>query len=828
MNGSPGRTFSIGLQAGRLEGVALPDLLWALCRAGKTGVVRFLHKHLEKKVYLDAGNIVFAGSNARDDRLGDQLLRQGRISLNDLDAAVEQIGSGKRIGTLLVEQGALTPEDLVAGVLTQVKRIVLELFEWEEGEYHFEEGPLPTEELITLNISTGELLLSGIRSILSFARIRRSVGTPRTMYGLCEGWRDSLDGVRLSEGEELLIVRLEQGDESVEGLCREVFLSNFEIFQTLWGLKVLGVVEEKVSLAESGEAEWQGSLAETHFADVLVGVAHRGETGILHVSQRMRERTFHFQDGLCVFATSNDTDDGLIAYLLRRGVISLNDREETAKRLLSNKRVGTILRELGVIDERDLEEMVRQQLSEIVYDTFRWSDGDFAFYPGVLPSNEEIKLDTPVESLVAGGIRRVPSWTRVIEGCGGMNYRLSLSERYLDVLDGLDAGAEEWQVVNALKEPRAAREIAAEVALPDFRVCQILWTLRVLRAVEFAPLGQEVQANDGPAQSIPVDIVELDRPPLVEQPVEEEALYVEVVEDDAYEAEDHAGDEEAPAGESVELETAPHEPEPVEAATDEGESLTVDVIDENEEPVATEADGTSATIPVHEESEEAVEISVAHAGTDDEVQDEFDQADDLEEAEDHTVELASDEQADEDLEVEVVDSDFAADDDAEDESAVDPQVQELEDSTRTMRMSREDVDAALRGPADDEDFGEQGFEWEPPEDLDLSISRFNAMQRLVYRTVRSEVGAGAANFIRSCCDEDSGPNPIEGAELHSDGTWDSEGLRRQVVEHRIEDPWELYRQLIDRELDVLRSHVGEAKIVELQRQVEKVSDTHAP
>ncbi|NIM62295.1 MAG: hypothetical protein GTO30_11715, partial [Acidobacteria bacterium] len=73
--------------------------------------------------------------------------------------------------------------------------------------------------------------------------------------------------------------------------------------------------------------------------------------------------------------------------------------------------------------------------------------------------------------------------------------------------------------------------------------------------------------------------------------------------------------------------------------------------------------------------------------------------------------------------------------------------------------------------------------------MDQSISAFNAMQRLVYRTVRSEVGAGAANFIRACCDDDA-PGIIEGTELQSDGTWDNEGLRRQVVENRIEDPWE--------------------------------------
>jgi len=31
----------------------------------------------------------------------------------------------------------------------------------------------------------------------------------------------------------------------IEDLCREVFLSNFEIYQTLWALNVLGVVEER-------------------------------------------------------------------------------------------------------------------------------------------------------------------------------------------------------------------------------------------------------------------------------------------------------------------------------------------------------------------------------------------------------------------------------------------------------------------------------------------------------------------------------------------------------------------------------------------------------
>ncbi|MCH7781403.1 MAG: DUF4388 domain-containing protein, partial [Acidobacteria bacterium] len=693
-----------------------------------TGQIHFDYKEVRKTVYLDKGRIVFAGSNRQDDRLGELLLRQGRITLADLEHAASQIHTGKRIGTLLVESGALSPEHLVDGVLVQVKRTVLELFDWEEGEYRFEEGPLPTEELITLNMSTGELLLSGIRSIRSFVRIRRSVGTPRTMYRLSDDWREALDGVRLSEGEELLVVRLEQGDESVEGLCREVFLSNFEIYQTLWGLKVLGAVEQKVSLAESGDAEWQGSLAENHFADVLLGVAHRGVTGILHVIRGMRERTFHFRDGHCVFATSNDTDDGLIAYLLRRGVISLSDREETAKRMLSNKRVGTILRELGVIDDRDLEEMVRQQLSEVVYDTFRWDEGDFAFYEGELPSHEEITLDTPIESLVAEGIRRVTSWTRVMEGCGGMDHQLSLSEKYLDVLDGLDAGAEEWKVVNALKEPQPAREVAASVDLPDFRVCQILWTLRVLEAIELSSLEAQVVEEREPAESISVDVVDLDCQPVLAEESAEEPVTV------------HVGDEEPDsAGKNLDEPEAGHEDSP-------------------------ESDEAPTEIPVREQSGESVEIEVRHAETDDTPDEKVRVTLDESEIEEY-----------EDLEVEVLDTEPEKEPEhvveavSEDDVPIeDPHRRELEESARTMRLSREEVDAAIRTPPDDATDEPSG--WEPPADLEKMILRFNAMQRLVYRTVRSEVGAGAANFIRACCDEDT-PNIVEDTELQSDGTW---------------------------------------------------------
>jgi hypothetical protein len=702
--------FAPALQAGRLEGISIPDLLWAFCQQERTGTLRVACGGNEKTVYFESGQIVFAASSHPDDRLGERLLRQGIITLDQLIDAVMQLHTGKRLGALLVEAGSLEPEQLVGGVLSQVEAIVLDLFTWDEGDYSFDEGPLPTDEVVTLGMKTGEILLKGIRNIRSFGRIRQNVGPSHTCYGLAPRWRESLEGIDLSASDELLLDCLRQGDVRVEVLCREVLLSNFEIYQTLMGLKILGAVLVRDSLAESpAVSSMKGGLSDVSFADLLVSLSRSKSTGVLYVSRQNHERTFHLAAGRCVFATSNNPEDGLIAYLLRRGVISLSDCDETSRRLLSNKRVGTILRDMGVIDDADLREMVKQQISEIVFDTFRWDDAYFAFVEGELPSNEEITLEESLDRLVAGGLRRVTSWDRVSRGCGSMDTRIQLTASFLDVLDGMGAGPEEWQVVTALKEPRSPRELCSLLELSDFRLFQILWALRALGAVEQLP---EIETEPEPAT--------------VEQAIEQEI--------------------EREIEQKIEQKIEPRK---------------IEVVDLDEQP---SPDATQVI------SRELVEEYIAQR---------------VEEPE-------------------------------EVETTVEAVPEPSPDATQVI--SREMVDRSLAEPA-----------FEPPSDVDGLIERFNSTQRLVYRAIRSEVGAGAVNFIRSCCEQISPepPESLRGAELQADGAWSADDLKRAIMEQRISDPWTDYQKLIEIELDVLREYLGEERALELQRRLDEVGSQTA-
>jgi len=853
------------LRAGRLEGISFPDLLWALCRRRSTGVLRIALGSAEKSLYLDRGRIVFASSSDLNDRLGELFLREGRVTLDRLELALGRLHTGKRLGTLLVESGALTADQLVQGVVAQVERIVLSLFVVEEGDYRFEEGPLPSEEVITLGMRTGELLLRGIRQIRSFGRIRRSVGGAQKVYGVTDTWRGVAEGLHLTAGEQQLLDRLRSGDVSIETLCRDVYLSNFEIYQTLLGFRVLGLVEEREPpRGPVGDATWNGVLGDEGFAELLVRLGRSGDTGVLYVTRGGQERTFHVSGGRCVFATSNEPDDGLVAYLLRRGVISLADREETAKRLLSNKRVGTILREIGVIDERDLREMVRRQLSEIVFDTFRWANADYSFVRGSLPTIEEITLEESLEALVSAGLRRIDSWSRVWNGCGGLETVLDLRPTYLSVLDSMQAGADEWQILAALKEPRTPREICRGSELGDFRVCQILWTLRILGAVGTASAESSAErpvttgsrdtavgcaapdldsadpwadapiaaSEPSPFLGAPVcaePIVDDDDAPR-DIPPQDEPLRIEIVREDAA-CLDPWADAPIEASEPPPVLDAPVYAEPIV----DGDAAPADN-SPPDEPLRFEIDREAAAafdrrapVPTAWADEDfgapadtrldATQLisreALENALRGDSAQERgYDGGESIDATQVISPDVLDAAQAD----LAATDSDCAAQ--PEDTGPI---------SHADLAVS---LEATLGPPVEARRVDRpvlNGEAWAAPVELDETLDRFNAAHRLVYRAVRSEIGAGATNFLRATCIQRAPEAAalVDGVNLSADGSWDPDGLRQAVVDGRVSDPWSAYLSLLEVEIDRIGEFLGAVRATDLRRQIESLREQSA-
>jgi hypothetical protein len=149
------------------------------------GVVTASKDGLEKKIFISGGDVIFASSGDRYDSLGDYLLREGRITQEQMDQSVEILlmsGGEKRHGTILMDMGVLTTQNLFEIVTAQVKSIVYSMFDWVEGSVTFEVGQYKTDELIQLAIPARQVILEGVKSVHDARRLVAFLGPSWTVF----------------------------------------------------------------------------------------------------------------------------------------------------------------------------------------------------------------------------------------------------------------------------------------------------------------------------------------------------------------------------------------------------------------------------------------------------------------------------------------------------------------------------------------------------------------------------------------------------------------------------------------------------------------------
>lgn len=164
---------------GDLAHTLLSEKIRSLVDARKSGILVVSSDEVTKGVFLRAGQIVFASSTLDGDKLGESLVRLGRISRTQFAAAYEATQrKTRRLGQELVGAGLVTEEELGRLVAHQVQKIVLSLFTWTEGDMVFQEAPDPIPTDLALELSTHRLLLEGARICPDVARLEKALGRP--------------------------------------------------------------------------------------------------------------------------------------------------------------------------------------------------------------------------------------------------------------------------------------------------------------------------------------------------------------------------------------------------------------------------------------------------------------------------------------------------------------------------------------------------------------------------------------------------------------------------------------------------------------------------
>lgn len=233
---------------GPLKELGLHDVFQLLDLSRKTGELR-ITSHLrnnEGKVAFEAGAIVWAEIRSNPHRIGDLLIRAGKITEADLERAraIQEREPGRRLlGQVLVGMGVISEREVQRQVETHIGEAVFELLSWQEGFFAFTEGPpVGIPGGATVRVRTESLLMEGARRIDEWSRIESHIPHLGVVPALAPldlaGAASQLDLLP----EEWEVLAQVDGERDVRAIAAALDRSAFEVARTLFGLVTTGVV----------------------------------------------------------------------------------------------------------------------------------------------------------------------------------------------------------------------------------------------------------------------------------------------------------------------------------------------------------------------------------------------------------------------------------------------------------------------------------------------------------------------------------------------------------------------------------------------------------
>jgi len=231
---------------GPLRELGIHDVFQLLDLSRKTGTLAVTSelRDNEGTVHFQNGKVVAAAIKSNPHRIGDLLMRSGRVTAAQVaaaSAAQKERTDGRRLGELLLDMGAITQRELERQVRLQIEAVIFELLSWREGFFRFEEGPMEGDPMV--QISTEALLMEGARRIDEWSRISDRVPSLHAIPRLTSLKNDEhapmLD-LLPSEWEVLTMI---DGELDLREIASKLARTEFDTAKVVYGLVSTGVVE---------------------------------------------------------------------------------------------------------------------------------------------------------------------------------------------------------------------------------------------------------------------------------------------------------------------------------------------------------------------------------------------------------------------------------------------------------------------------------------------------------------------------------------------------------------------------------------------------------
>jgi tetratricopeptide (TPR) repeat protein len=231
---------------GQLAELSIQDVLQLLELAHKTGVLTIRSDRLndEAIVHFTRGAIVFAVRRRSTRRLGQLLIRAGRLTQRELDRALEiQRGDPtRRLAEILLEMGSVAEEELERQLRFQMEETIYEVMPWDEGYFRFEERGELAEQRLLARVRVESLLMEGARRIDEWTRLEAKVPGPEAVPVLAFVNEREPTPIELRAPEWEVLAEID-GERDIRQIAANLGRSAFDVAKSVYGLVSTGILE---------------------------------------------------------------------------------------------------------------------------------------------------------------------------------------------------------------------------------------------------------------------------------------------------------------------------------------------------------------------------------------------------------------------------------------------------------------------------------------------------------------------------------------------------------------------------------------------------------
>jgi hypothetical protein len=259
-------------------GLSLIDFIGFLANGMQTGVLTAAHGDVERSVYFFRGDVVWASSTSPNDRLGEFLLKRGRVTREQLQIAIRD--GDRRIGRACVERGFIAAHELYAMVQAQLTEIFDRMLATEHGVWSYARVSSSQLADSKIHLSTQGLLVDALRRLDELQIYRQRIRTadvliervpkaqrPETNSNETGDLIQQMDEHLRDTAKQLL--RVLPGAASISELMRLLGKGEFEVTRVVYHLLRRGMVQI-VSHNESGPIPRRVSaLTKTQAGEVI-------------------------------------------------------------------------------------------------------------------------------------------------------------------------------------------------------------------------------------------------------------------------------------------------------------------------------------------------------------------------------------------------------------------------------------------------------------------------------------------------------------------------------------------------------------------------------